>query len=351
MAERRAQQFDDTPGDEMRKGKVLVTVDWLHSVPGPAGRMRQRIEAAGYEVVLSRTKSRLSAAELMPLLVGVVGHLAGNDELNATVIETARELRIISRQGAGFDNVDLEAATKRGIVVCNAVGAGASAVAEFAFAMMLAIGRRLVPAQTALREGRWLERTDLGGVSPIGATLGVIGLGNIGRSLVELVRGFKMRILYFDRERQQHFEEESGIKYAHLDELLRESDFVSIHVSLNFETHHLIGERELALMKPTAYLINTSRGSVVDEEALYRALLDGRIAGAGLDVFEQEPVAPNNHLLTLPDTTVLLTNHVAVLSDKVKAALLELATDNLLDALQGRRPRFVTNPDVYTVRS
>jgi len=329
----------------MGGGKVLVTVDWLHTVPQFAQQMRERIEGAGFEVKLSRTKKSLSEAEVTPLVGDIVGYIASNDDLNERVIDKAKQLRVISRQGAGFDRIDLEACTRRGIVVCNAFGAGAPAVAEFTFGSMLAIGRHMVAGQAALKADDWWLRTDIGGTSPVGATLGVVGLGHIGRELVRLVRGFRMRVLYYDVVRASD-EQELGAEFRALDELLAESDFVSIHVGLNRATYHMIGEREFTLMKPSAFIVNTSRGGVIDEDALYRAIVNGRIAGAALDVFEKEPIAPDSPLLGLGDR-ILLTPHMAGLSDAAKQSMLDLATDNLLAVLQGRRPRFVTNPAVY----
>jgi phosphoglycerate dehydrogenase-like enzyme len=329
----------------MAGGKVLVTVDWLHTVPQHAARMHERIEKAGFEVVVHPTKRSLNEAEVIPLVADVVGYVAGNDQLNSNVIDKANLLRVISRQGAGFDRIDLEACTRRGIVVCNAFGAGAPAVAEFTFGSLLAVGRRMFAGQTALRAGEWFVRTDIGGTTMVGATLGIVGLGHIGRELSRLVRGFRMPVLYYDVVRAAD-EDELGVQYRGLDELLAESDFVSVNVGLNASTYHMIGEEQLALMKGGSFIVNTSRGGVIDEDALYRAITSGHIAGAALDVFEQEPVSLDNPLLKLPDK-VLLTPHMAGVSDAAKQAMLELATDNLLAVLQGHRPKFVTNPAVY----
>lgn len=326
---------------------MLVTVDWLHTVPEPARRMRERIESAGFEVQVKETRRSLDEAEVAAIVPGVVGYLAGNDVFNARVLACADRLRVISRQGAGYDRIDLKECTRRGIVVCNSFGAGAPAVAEFAVASMLAVARRIAPGQAALRAGDWFIRTEIGGGTLVGATVGIVGLGYIGRRLAQLVSGFGMRVLYYDVVRAEDLDAEKGFEFRHLDDLLAEADFVSLHVQLNKQTFHLIGERELTLMKPTAYLVNTSRGGVVDELALYQAVVEERIAGAALDVFEQEPISPDNPLLTLPDR-VLVTPHIAALSsDSAKLAMLEMATDNLLDVLQGKRPRVVTNPDVY----
>lgn len=328
----------------MDGGKVLVTVDWLHTVPQHAQRMRERIESDGFEVSVFPTRRSLTESEVIPLIGDVVGYVAGNDVLNRRVIDEANDLRVISRQGAGFDRIDLDACTQRGIVVCNAFGAGAPAVAEFTLGSILAIGRHVFAGQSALHAGDWSVRTEIGGTSPVGATLGVVGLGHIGRELVRLVQGLRMRVLYFDVVRAAD-EETLGAQFVELDYLLAEADFVSVHVGLNRATHHMIAERELALMKPTAYIVNTARGGVIDEDALYAAIMRGAIAGAALDVFEEEPLSPTSPLLGLADK-VLLTPHMAGLSDGAKEAMLALATDNLLDVLAGRTPRFVTNPAV-----
>jgi phosphoglycerate dehydrogenase-like enzyme len=307
--------------------------------------MRERIEGAGFEMVVHPTKRSLDEAEVIPLVADIVGYVAGNDQLNGRVIDKAGQLRVISRQGAGFDRIDLEACTRRGIVVCNAFGAGAPAVAEFTFGSMLAIARRMFAGQSALRAGDWFVRTDIGGLTLVSTTLGIVGLGHIGRELARLVQGFRMPVLYYDVVRVPN-ESEIGVQYRELPDLLAQSDFVSINVGLNPATYHMIGEKELALMKPGAYIVNTSRGGVIDEDALYHAISGGRLAGAALDVFEKEPVSADNPLLTLSDK-VLVTPHMAGLSDAAKLAMLELATDNLLAVLEGRRPKYVTNPAVY----
>jgi phosphoglycerate dehydrogenase-like enzyme len=329
----------------MSGGRVLVTVDWLHTVPQHAKRMRDRIQGAGFEVVVHPTKRSLTEAEVTPLVADIIGYVAGNDDLNSRVIDKAAHLRVISRQGAGFDRIDLEACTRRGIVVCNAFGAGAPAVAEFTFGSIMAVARKMFVGQSALRAGEWFVRTDIGGTTLVGATLGIVGLGHIGRELARMVQGFRMPVLYYDVVRAPD-ESEIGVSYRELPELLAQADFVSINVGLNPATYHMIGDKELALMKPSAFIVNTSRGGVIDEDALYRAITDGRIAGAALDVFEKEPVSPDNPLLTRPDK-VLVTPHMAGVSDAAKFAMLELATDNLLAVLQGQRPKFVTNPAVY----
>lgn len=307
--------------------------------------MRERIEGAGFEVVVHPTKRSLKEAEVIPLVADIVGYVAGNDELNSRVIDRAYHLRVISRQGAGFDRIDLEACTQRGIVVCNAFGAGAPAVAEFTFGSMLAVARKMFAGQSAVQAGEWFVRTDIGGTTLVGATLGIVGLGHIGRELARLVQGFRMPVLYYDVVRAPN-ESEIGVQYRELPELLALADFVSINVGLNPATYHMIGDKEFALMKPSAFIVNTSRGGVIDEDALYRAINDGVIAGAALDVFEKEPVSLDNPLLTRPDK-VLITPHMAGVSDAAKLAMLELATDNLLAVLQGQRPKFVTNPAVY----
>lgn len=296
-------------------------------------------------MVVHPTKRSLDEADVIPLVADIVGYVAGNDQLNGRVIDRADHLKVISRQGAGFDRIDLEACTRRGIVVCNAVGAGAPAVAEFTFGSMLAIGRRMFAGQSALKAGDWFARTDIGGLTLVGTTLGIVGLGHIGRELARLVQGFRMPVIYYDIVRAPN-ESEIGVQYRELPELLAQSDFVSINVGLNPATYHMIGDKELALMKPGAYIVNTARGGVIDEDALYRAISGGHLAGAALDVFEKEPVSLDNSLLTLPNK-VLVTPHMAGLSDAAKMAMLELATDNLLAVLEGRRPKFVTNPAVY----
>lgn len=222
------------------------------------------------------------------------------------VIDAGERLKVIARSGVGLDNIDVEAAEARGIKVINAPEAPTVAVAELVFGLMLSLFRHIPKADASLRAGRW-EKAHLMGTELRGKTLGIVGTGRIGKAVGYRAKAFLMNILAHDLSPDEEFAREAGAKYVDLDTLLRESDIVTLHVPLTPQTKHLIGRRELSLMKPTAVLINTSRGGVVDESALAEALEGGRIAGACLDVYEREP-PEQSPLLKLPN--VVLTPHI-----------------------------------------
>jgi len=268
------------------------------------------------------------------------------DEIDEEVIDSGRNLRIIANYAVGYNNIDVEAATKRKIPVTNTPGVLTDTTADMAWALIFTIARRVVEADKFIREGMykgWGPMMFLGG-DIYGKTLGVVGLGRIGKSVVRRAKGFDMKVLYFDAFRaDEKVEKELGIEYVSLEELLKESDFVSIHVPLLPSTHHLIGETELSMMKKTAYLINNSRGPVIDEEALVKALRDKEIAGAALDVFENEPeLSPG--LADLEN--VVLTPHISSASIETRTKMAVMAAENLLAGLKGIRPPNIVNPEV-----
>jgi len=236
------------------------------------------------------------------------------------VIEAGRKLEIIARAGVGLDNIDVQAAGTQGIELINAPEAPTIAVAELVIGLMLSWARQLPRADAGMKQDRW-EKTRLMGSELRGKTLGIIGTGRIGRAVGYRAKAFLMDLLAFDVEQSAEFAERTGARYVDLDELLRESDFVTLHIPLTPQTRHMIGRRELDLMKPTAVLINTSRGEAVDEVALAEALRKGKIAGACLDVYEREP-PKDSPLLKLPN--VILTPHIgaSTIEAQREAALL-----------------------------
>ncbi len=268
------------------------------------------------------------------------------DPITPDVMDACPGLRVISNYAVGYDNVDVAAATERGILVTNTPGVLTETTADLAWALLMAAARRVAEADRFVRAGRWRTWHPqlLLGRDVYGATLGIVGMGRIGRAVARRAAGFSMRLLYHSRHRDPRVEEELGASYRSLDDLLRESDFVSLHVPLTEETHHLIGRRELELMKESAVLINTSRGPVVDEAALYEVLRDGRIAAAGLDVTEEEPIPPSSPLLSLERVTIL--PHIGSASVESRRRMAVMAAENLLDALAGRRPKYLVNPEV-----
>ena len=265
------------------------------------------------------------------------------DHFTAEVIGALPNLKVIANVAVGYDNIDIEAATKRNIIVTNTPGVLNETTADFAFAMLMAAARRVAEADRFLRAGRWREWSVdlLCGHDIHGRTLGLIGMGRIGQSVARRAHGFRMRVLYHDATRQDaQSEKDLGIEFVPLETLLRESDFISLHVPLLPETEKLIGAGELAQMKKTAILVNTSRGPVVDENALAEALANGTIAAAGLDVFEREPeVEPR--LLKLENA--VLAPHIASASTVTRKKMCMMAAENAVAALQGRRPENLVN--------
>jgi len=269
----------------------------------------------------------------------------GTDRWTATMLDKATRLRLIALTSVGFDMVDMSAATARGILVTNTPDVLTETVADLTFALILAVARRVCETERWLRAGQWHTP----GVSPMGrdvhhATLGVVGLGRIGAAVAGRARGFQMQVLYTDFVRRESLEQQYGYRFVDLDTLLRESDFVTLHVPLLPETTGMIGAAQLALMKRTAYLINAARGPVVDEPALIAALQTGRIAGAGLDVYETEPIEPSNPLLAMDNVVTL--PHVGSATEATRQAMVDLATDNVLAVLQGQPPITPANPEV-----
>lgn len=289
----------------------------------------------------------LDAARLQKRLQhahGVVCQLT--DPLHAATLAAAPQLRVISQIAVGVDNIDVAAATARRIVVTNTPGVLTEATADLTFALLLAVARRLPEAERFLRAGQWRrwEVDLLCGADVHGRTLGIVGFGRIGQAVARRARGFGMRVLYCNRSAPPaDIEAELGALRVPLDLLLRESDFVSLHVPSTADTHHLIGVEQLCAMKRSAFLINTARGAVVDERALIAALEEGLIAGAGLDVFAAEPQVPAE-LLALPN--VVLLPHVGSAVTSVRSLMCALAARDCVAVLTGERPRHAVNPEV-----
>lgn len=322
-------------------GRVFIT----QPIPEPGPSL---IRSAVDEVTTNPENRVLSSAELRERVVGCDAVLCLlTDPIDATVIEAAAAsgCRVFSNMAVGYNNVDVPAATRAGIVVTNTPGVLTEATADLTWALILAVARRVVEGDAEMRTGQfpgWGPLYMLGG-DVTGRTLGLIGPGRIASAVAVRARGFSMPLLYFGR-RESPALEALGARQAPLKTLLEESDFVSLHVPLSPETRHLIDAAALATMKPTAYLINTSRGPVVDEAALVAALRAGRIAGAGLDVYEDEPrmargLADCHNAILLP--------HLGSATHATRAAMSRIAAENLLAVLQGRRPAHPVNPEVW----
>jgi len=278
------------------------------------------------------------------------------DRITCDMLSKGRNLRIIAQMIVGVDNIDVECATKLGIYVTNAPGIISEATADFTWALILSVARRVVEADHYVRWGEW-ERSGaawhplmLLGTLIYGKTLGIIGFGAIGRAVARRARGFNMKILYYDVIRApEDVERELNARYVTLETLLRESDVVTIHTPLTKETYHLINEDRLKIMKKGALLINAARGAVVDTNALVKALREGWIAGAGLDVFEEEPL-PQNHPLTM-FKNVVLAPHIASATYESRLEMAQTAAENLIAFAEGRVPPTLVNKDVVNVRA
>jgi len=289
----------------------------------------------------------LAAADLATHLAGKQGVICQlTDAITVELMDCSSDLRVISNVAVGFDNINVPAATQRGLIVTNTPGVLTNTTADLAFALILAAGRRLGEAERYVRAGKYKQwRINLlTGVDIWGATLGIIGLGRIGQAVARRGRGFNMRLLYYDPFRQSlEIETELGVEYVSKDELLAQADFITLHCALTPETHHLMSVDEFEAMKPTAVLVNTSRGPVVDEAALADALASRTIAAAGLDVFEEEP---NVHPKLLECENALVLPHIASASVTTRTRMCMMAAENVLTGLKGERPPNIVNPEV-----
>ncbi len=269
--------------------------------------------------------------------------VAGVDEYTARVLDSAKNLKILARYGVGIDNVDLEAATRNGIIVTYTPGANTNAVAEHAFALILALARDIPKLNEAGKQGIWGKGRGLGRELR-GKVLGIIGLGRIGRIVAEIAKGFGMTVIAYSPRVPKEEAEKLGIKLVSLEELLSVADVISIHTSMSPEKYHMIGERELKMMKKTAYIVNTARGELVDEAALVKALKEGWIAGAALDVLEKEPPPPDSELLKLEN--VIITPHAGAHTWEAVKNMGDMVTEDIIAVLRGEKPNYIANPEV-----
>jgi len=268
------------------------------------------------------------------------------DKIDAGLMEAAPKLKVISNLAVGYDNIDIPEATRRGIVVGNTPGVLTETTADFAFALLMAAARRVVEADGFTRKGLWKTWGPmvLLGQDIHHATLGIVGLGRIGVEVAKRAKGFDMEVLYYDPLRRSEIEKELGVEYiSELLTLLSRSDFISLHLPLCPETHHLIGAAEFAAMKSTAILVNTSRGPIVDQKALYQALKSHQIFAAGIDVTEIEPISPEDPLLTLDN--VIIAPHIASASFTTRTSMATMAAANLIAGLHGQIPPNCVNPE------
>ena len=322
-----------------RKPKVYVT---------------RRIPEAGLGLIREACRARVWEEKLPPPRETILEEARDcdgllclvSDEIDSTVMDAGR-LRVISQYAVGVDNIDLAAATERGIPVGHTPGVLTDATADLAFSLLMTAARRIPEGIDKVRDGAWETWEPMGllGAQVWGATLGIVGLGRVGTAVARRGRGFEMQVLYHDPNRKRELEEELGLDYASMDELLETADFVTLHAPLVPETHHLIGEAALRRMKPGAILINAARGEIVDTEALVRALRQGWIAGAALDVTDPEPIPADHPLVGLPNCTVV--PHIGSATVWARDRMAEVAANNLLAGLRGERLPRCANAEVY----
>jgi glyoxylate reductase len=321
---------------KVEKPKVFVTrrlpqKAWDELVQHVDAELWDRETPPPYEVLLEKVADKQG---LLCLLT---------DRIDAEVMDAGSDLKVISQIAVGYDNVDVPEASARGIRVGNTPGVLTDATADFTFALLMAAARRIGEGIDYVRQGRWETwgLTLLLGADIFGATLGIVGFGRIGQSVAKRAQGFDMHVLYHDRDRNMEAERNLGAEYRSLDDLLREADFVCLHVDLNEETHGLIGSREFDLMKPTAILINTSRGPVVDQEALYEALKGNKIAYAALDVTDPEPLPADDKLLSLDN--IIIVPHIASATVTSRTQMCMMAIQNLVAGLRDEPLPFPVN--------
>src|SRR5215213_377972 len=313
----------------------------------------REIPDAGLQPLREATKVKLwdqelppSAEELDELLQGCDGAITLlTDHIDGSVLDRHPSLRVISNFAVGFDNIDVPAATERGVLVCNTPDVLTNATADHTWALLLAAARRIPESISYVRAGNWKTWGPmlLLGREVSGATIGIVGLGRIGKEVAKRARGFDMRVLAFDPFEDQEFAREHQVTYVPLEQLIVESDFVTLHVALTLDSHHLIGASELLRMKPTAILVNASRGPVVDTDALVDALRSGSIQGAALDVRDPERLAADYPLVNM--TNCIVVPHTASATVQTRNRMAELAARNLLAGLRGERPPAAVNAE------
>lgn len=327
----------------VNKPKVYVT----RRLPGPSvGMLKEQCN------VLEHNGDPPTRRELTKKVRDVDAVLCVlTERMDGTLLNRAPSLKVLSTMSVGLDHIDLAEATKRGIYVTYTPGVLTETTADFAWALIMNIGRRVTEADRYVRAGKWKVPWSpdlLLGEDVHGKTLGIVGLGRIGSAVAKRARGFDMKIMYYDPERSPTRESELGVEYSTLERLLEESDYVTLHVPLTPQTRHMIGKRELQKMRRTAFIVNTSRGPIIDESALIKALKNRWVAGAALDVCESEPIAANSPLVKFEN--IVLAPHIASASFSTRSRMAEMAARNLITALKGETPSNLANPEVLSVR-
>lgn len=326
----------------MGEGRRILIAE---SIVGEAPQL-SRLEQAGFSLIRNPLGRPYTEQELIARLPGVFATVAGGEPYTPATFQSATELKVIARFGVGYDAIDIAAATRHGVALAIAAGTNHEAVADETFTLMAALAANLVQNHLLVRGGGWDNKLRMGLWR---STVGIVGLGRIGKAFARRCRAFDMRILCHEPQPDHPFARDHGIEFVSIETLLRDSDFVSLHIPKTDDTIRFIDRGRLELMKPTAYLINTSRGSLVDEAALADALKTGGIAGAGLDVFETEPPL-GSPLLGLDN--VVLSPHLSGMDQTSEAAMADRCIDSILDIAAGKNPgaEYIVNPDALARR-
>jgi phosphoglycerate dehydrogenase-like enzyme len=305
---------------------------------------REKLEAAGWTIRETTDSSHNTEDGLIAALDGVDATVAGGEPYTRRVLSAAKSLKHVARWGVGFDSVDLEAATEEGVLATTSQGGNDWGVADHAVALMLGLGHLLVPNHLTMMQAGWGRAI---GDDLWRQKVGIVGLGRIGKGVAQRVHGFEAEILAYEPYPDRAFCEQYNVRLVSAEQLFRESDYITLHLPLSTETHHFANAERLALMKPTAFLVNTARGGLVDEDALYAVLTSGQIAGAGLDVREQEPPT-DRRFDTLPN--VILSPHTAGITHQTVSAMSHMAVDSILSAWRGESPQGLLNPSAWERR-
>lgn len=293
------------------------------------------------KIELLPQKKKISEAELIGKIAHYDAMIVGIEKITDKALQAAQRLKVIAKHGAGVDNIDVAAATNKGIALMSAPGANSDAVADLTVGLFLTLARKIPNADRAVRKGDWPR---IVGTQLSGKVLGIIGLGQIGKKVARRAQGFDMKILAYDVVKDKAFARKWGVDYVVLNEVLRKSDFISIHIPLGPSTRYMIGQKEFSLMKSEAFLVNISRGDIVDEKALYHALKESAIRGAALDVFQHEP--PEGSPLLMLDN-VLVTPHMGAYTMEALRDTGMICARGIVEILQGRRPQNVINQEVF----
>jgi len=297
--------------------------------------LAEELENAVKGVVYNTSGKPLSEEELIPLICDVDGYIAGLDEINANVICAAKELKIIARYGTGVDKVDLKAAKEHGIYVTNTPGANSVSVAELTIGLAIAAARNILEGNNSTKKGGWPR---LSGITLADKTFGIIGLGSIGKEVAKRLKAFNSNIIAYDILYDEAFLKEYNIEPVSLDELFSRSDFISLHIPVSADTMDFINRDNLSKVKKGAVLINTARGELIDEDALYENLISKHLRCAAIDTFKSEPPAAGNKLITLPQ--VIITPHMGAATDNASNEMTRISIDECLAVLKGKKPNY-----------